>query len=133
MSNYLGVERSNYVKFKGECLEEVREYLKGFSVNLQEKDGMYCMLPSVFSEDGCFGSINDDGDSLDIRAVAGLMEPGQVLVVLSIGAEKLRYLCGKATAWDHRGNCVDIDLYSIYELASQKFMVPVSEITEASY
>lgn len=52
---------------------------------------------------------------------------------MEVGAEKLRYLTGAATAVDHRGRVVEVTLSDVYRKAARAFHVAESEITEATY
>lgn len=141
MANYQGAERTNYVRIREEKLHDVAEYVRMFNIEMHEKDGTYCFTPFGYTDDGCFNAWcayeDDDGREceaeLDWAEVALCMEEGQVLVILSAGHEKLRYISGYAQAWDWRGNCVGLSLNEIYRRASEAFEVPFDSITDCSY
>lgn len=139
MANFTGVERSNYVKFKPEKLEEVREYLEQFDVELSpesDQSEAYCLLASSYSE-GVFSSLgvneNDEEIELELKRVAEQMEEGQVLVVMLAGYEKMRYVVGEAEAWNWKGESVYVSLSDIYKKAAEEFQVDVASITDCSY
>lgn len=141
MANYEGAERTNYVRIRQEKVEWVEKYADSFNIEMFEKDGAYCFTPSEYTDDGCFNTWreyldaegNECEDELDLAKVALCMEEGQVLVILSSGHEKLRYISGWAAAWDWRGNCVSLGLSGIYMLAAEKFDVSVDDISRAEY
>jgi NACalpha-BTF3-like transcription factor len=61
---------------------------------------------------------------------------GQVLVVQTIGSEKLRYLTGYTEAFVRRGDEVKftgLSIEDIYEKAAQEFGVDQAEIASATY
>ena len=141
MANYEGAERTNYVRIREEKLHDVAEYVRMFNIEMHEEDGTYCFLPSAWNDDGCFNTWgefeDDDGneceEELDWTLVALCMEAGQVLVVMSSGHEKLRYITGWAAAWDWRGNYTSLSINGIYERAAEKFGVQTEDISRAEY
>ena len=61
---------------------------------------------------------------------------GEVLVAQEIGAEKLRYLTGHATAFIRRGETIQkvgVSISDIYEEAAETFGVDATKIIEATY
>ena len=136
MANFTGAQRSNYVMFKPEKLEEVREYLEQFSVELSPDSNQpefYCLLPSSQSED-IFSTSNIEEDvQLELGWVAEQMMEGQVLVVMLAGYEKLRYIVGSAEAWNWKGESVCLCLSNIYKKAAEAFQINIDSITDCSY
>jgi len=57
----------------------------------------------------------------------------EVAVLLTAGAEKLRYITGEALAVNYEGKVVDLSLLDIYQKAARAFRVPLSSITHAEY
>ena len=139
MANFTGAQRSNYVMFKPEKLEEVREYLEQFNIELSPDSNqpeLYCLLPSNHCEDVFSTSSVDENDEeieLELGWVAEQMMEGQVLVVMLAGYEKLRYIAGYAEAWNWKGESVYLDLSDIYKKAAETFQVNQDSITECSY
>ena len=137
MANYQGAERTNYVRIREEKLHDVAEYVGMFNIEMHEEDGTYCFLPSAWNDDGCFQSWREDegGNELELdwESVARAMEDGQVLIIMSAGHEKLRYIGGWAEAWDWRGNYTSLSLNDIYKHASEEFGVPTDDISCAEY
>ncbi len=120
MANWYGTSRSNYFKVKdGGAFREWAER-RNLEV-LEDRRGLLGVAPSSMSEDGSWPSYDDD-DDCEIDFQAELIEhlaEGQVAILMTIGAEKLRYLTGfsVALAWDGRRMSVDIaDIYDKVEL-----------------
>lgn len=139
MANFTGAQRSNYVLFKPEKLEEVEEYLGQFDIALSPhltQPEFHCLLASDYS-DGVFSTWstdeNDEDIDLELGWVAEQMMEGQVLVVMLAGYEKLRYIIGSAEAWNWKGESVYLGLSDIYKKAAEAFQVDESTITECSY
>jgi hypothetical protein len=55
-----------------------------------------------------------------------------IAIVMGAGAEKLRFITGYAEAINSKGERVDININSIYDLAKQKFGEG-KEVTPAQY
>jgi hypothetical protein len=135
MANWYGAARSNYFRVKD--AEAFEADMAKYDVELWSKDENPDLLAmSAAGDDG------DDGDwpSYDsetdedfefIDKVWPHLAEGEVLVMKTIGSEKMRYLTGYAVAVNHRGEKVDINLNNIYDLAKQAFKV--DDITEVSY
>ena len=78
----------------------------------------------------------EDEDQVDIdisNELSKHLAEGEIAVLMSSGAEKLRYLTGDAVAVNHKGETVRVQLDDIYAKASKKFGVPKDKITQASY
>lgn len=70
-------------------------------------------------------------DGIDFLSEAyGLLAPGQVLVFMTVGHEKLRYVNGAAVAINEEGKTVSLALDDIYKIAEKAFNTPV---TTAAY
>lgn len=139
MANFIGAQRSNYVMFKPEKLEEVEKYLGQFEIELSPHSNqpeLYCLLASDYSE-GVFSTSsldeNDEDIELEMAWVAEQMMEGQVLVIMLAGHEKLRYIVGGAEAWNWKGEAVYVCLSDIYQKAAEAFQVDAASITDCSY
>ena len=120
MANWYGTSRSNYFKVKDE--EAFREWADSRDLEIfTNLVGQLAVAPSSMSEDGSWPSYDNEMDA-EIDFQAELIEhlaEGQVAILMTIGAEKLRYLTGYsvALAWDGRRMSVDIaDIYDKVEL-----------------
>ena len=75
---------------------------------------------------------NDEDVDFDFGELMVFIEPGEVLVFMEAGAEKLRYLVGYANAYmrDKAGNVLtcSVDIHDIFKIAAEAFSVSKSEI-----
>lgn len=138
MANYFGRARTNYVTVQD--IAGLKKALEPWPISVEEKDGKVVLLDDDPDGSGWptwgFGT---DGEDLELD-VADVIMPfvaeGEVLVLEETGHEKMRYLTGYACAWIRRGEAVDevnLNLSMIYQMAADKFGVPVTDITEATY
>lgn len=122
MANWYGTSRSNYFKVENE--EAFREWAESRDLQVLERpDGLFGITPSSMSEDGSWPSYDYDNDyEIDFQAelIEHLAE-GQVAILMTIGAEKLRYLTGfsVALAWD--GRRISVDIADIYDKVEVEF------------
>ena len=147
MANYYGAWRTNYIRvtdwdrFKA----YVDKYDQGGVVCVTEpdKDGLFCMydvdpdgganMPCwIETEDPDTGEVNEEEINF-FRDIAQMMPEGGVLVVMESGCEKRRYISGSATAFNWKGEHVQIVLDDIYEAAAKEFGVDKKDITKATY
>lgn len=103
----------------------------GFAI-LEPKEGA--------TDDGDFPSFieDEDGNEVDLwDVVVEHLAPDSVLVVQSIGADKLRYLSGNATAFVRRADgtveAARIGIDDIYAKAAEQFSISVECIGVAQY
>ncbi|AOZ11116.1 hypothetical protein BKK80_34725 (plasmid) [Cupriavidus malaysiensis] len=83
--------------------------------------------PTVYFDD-------DDDEELEFdpaELICPYLEDGQVLVLLEVGAERLRYLTGRAEAYASDGRRTVIGLSNIYQAAADAFGIPINEIGAA--
>ena len=122
MANWYGTSRSNYFNVKDEGA--FREWAERRDLEIfTNLVGQLAVAPSSMSEDGSWPSYDDDDDcEIDFQAelIAHLAE-GQVAIIMTIGAEKLRYLTGYsvALAWD--GRRISVDIADIYDKVEVEF------------
>ena len=124
MANWYGTSRSNYFKIEDE--DAFREWAERRNLEIfTNLVGQFAVAPSSMSEDGSWPSYDDD-DDCEIDFQAELIEhlaEGQVAILMTIGAEKLRYLTGfsVALAWD--GRRINVDIADIYDKVEIEFGV----------
>ena len=124
MANWYGTSRSNYFNVKDEGA--FREWAERRDLEvLENPSGLFGVAPSSMSEDGSWPSYDCDEDcEIDFQAelIEHLAE-GQVAIIMTIGAEKLRYLTGYsvALAWD--GRRISVDIADIYDKVETEFGV----------
>ena len=135
MANYYGAARTNYVKVSD--MDGLKEFLKDWPIEIDEHEGK----TAFFSADGdsggwpmCRLDENDEDVDFDFGELMVFIEPGEVLVFMEAGAEKLRYLVGFAYAYmrDKDGNVstCSISIQNIFKKAAEKFGVKESEIDD---
>ena len=135
MANWYGAARSNYVKVKD--IEALKKTLEPWPISVCEENGRVCLLSE---EEVCGGwpDIGYDGNEIEVlfsfeNYVCPHLVEGEILVTKEAGAEKLRYITGRAVAYNCDGDSVVVDLDDIYSVAAEKFDVEFSSITKASY
>lgn len=129
MSNWIGLDRTNYFRVKN--VDAFKAFIAKFDdVKLLEK------APDLFglhAEDGeGWPSYEIDTDELMtpdfVTQVAGHVADDDVVVFVSAGSEKARYASGSATAF-HKGRSVSISIDDIYDKAKQAFGIKPTEAT----
>jgi len=121
MANYIASARSNKFRVKDiAALEaamppEIEVYVESLP------DRRVSLLVNDCDSGGWPGLIYDEAseDRIDWdveTAVAPHLEDGEWCVVKEVGAEKLRYLIGYATAFNNKGEMHTIDLDDIFKL-----------------
>lgn len=138
MANWYGAARSNYVLIKN--LGALVDALDPWPIGIHKKhadDSENSVLVCFLSEEqdsGGWPSLDFNDNEFDPKTcICPHMEPGQVLVMMEIGHEKLRVLTGHAVAYNHEGKFVTVNLNDIYEKAAEAFGVECGSITPATY
>ncbi len=154
MANWTGTARSNYVRVAD--MEGLKKALEPFGAI-----GVYPKNPGAALVNGemvCFVAENDgdgwpsfgyedavgeDGETTEVELeftfeerVVPFLTPGEVLIVMEAGAEKVRYISGYAAAfqWDgQEAKSVYLSLNDIYGRAANEFGVNQETISAASY
>lgn len=132
MANCISLCRSNYVRPKNR--DEFVAFLETFvGTHIFEKDGRV----GFHSEDGEVPQRDSEGDDRTLidcsEEIGAMLEDDEVMVVMEIGNEKLRYLFGYAWAIHSSGRSINVSIDEIYELASLDFQVDIKSITKCSY
>jgi len=146
MANWYGTARSNYVRLKDP--EAVKTLLAEFAteVSLQESStapGLFVFLVNGMSDSGGWPGVyprTEDGepdhDADPIRfddLIAGHLVDGEVLILMEAGAEKLRYVTGRAHALrvkNGKRQDLVVSMEDIYALVDRRWKV---KPTEAAY
>ena len=137
MASYEATARSNYVKIKD--MDGLRKALEPFDIAIWEQDGLVGFGQSEMSEGGwpySLDELDENGDEVMFDPcvqICPFMEEGQVLIMMEVGHEKLRYVSGYATAYNSAGDSIQVGLFDIYDLAATRFGVPLATITHAEY
>ena len=96
---------------------------------------MFAVHPGEHRDDGSWPSYEyEEHEEIHfvIQPSAHLAE-GQIAVLMTAGAENLRYVTGDAVAVNPQGQVVSISLNDIYLKAARRFRVSRSSITIAEY
>ena len=137
MSDFTGAERTNYVTIAD--MEGLLAFLDGSGIELVEQEGKHALLPPDMSGDGCFptGWGDDDDFEFEMRQVMKYVAVNEVLVIVSAGHERLRYVSGYASAYVRRADDtierISLSLTQIYAEASKKFGINYADISPAEY
>jgi hypothetical protein len=127
MANWIGSARTNYFRVKD--VEAFKTWAAAASLVVFERDGRH----GVHSEDeyGGWPEIVFDDVSTDAHRafdiaheLAQHVADGEIVVCVEAGAEKLRYITGKAIAFRASTDgpeTIAITLDDIYDLAAQKW------------
>ena len=141
MANYYATARSNYFAVKDEAsfqqwAESTGLKILNSSHSHQNTDGIrrFAITPDSGDENGWpshrENETTEEYEDLDLYdELAPHLKDGEVAVLMEIGNEKLRYLCGFATAVNSAGQTVSMSLDGIYDLAKNLG----SNITRAEY
>ena len=132
MANYYASARSNYFKVKD--AGAFKEWVGSIpDLGVWEKDGMFAIYDN--GGDSCGWPswiVNDEGEDVEIDLAGELAQhptEDSIAVLIEVGAEKLRYLCGYAVAVNHKGECEDLNLNRIYDLALERWGIAPTEAT----
>jgi hypothetical protein len=133
MANWYGTARTNYVRFKDEAAyEAAKELVESCGNTWHRGEQRLVAMISGDDDSGGFNFSRYDEDAekdVDIawEDVAKHLDDDQVLVCMEVGAEKLRYVSGHTSAWNNKGESVELSLRNIYKLAFEKFGVAPTE------
>lgn len=132
MANWYGTSRSNYVRVKD--VEQAVAALEPFSNEVHrhptETDAI---MISGNDDDGSFNNVATDEDGADFELDWGAwardhLKQGQILVLISVGAEKLRYVSGWAEAYNDKGDYVCVNLLrALDEEIAKAFSAPYAD------
>ena len=147
MANWYGTARTNYVRVADE--EGLKKSIAPFGMETsRDSEGRIAFFgndpdsgdfPSMAYQEPGEGETEETEVEFDwADRVVGFLVPGEVLVVQTVGAEKLRYVTGYAQAYQlsldgQEVHDVDLNIDLIYELAAKKFGVDQQSITIASF
>lgn len=131
MANYYSTCRTNY--FHVNDMEKFEAWLndlawEGFEL-CKEKDGTVCIL----CDNGWPQYKGEDYDEeIDfVQEIKKFLPEKEVVVFVEAGAEKHRYVVGRAVAVMKGRKPVVIDIWDIYNVAKKRF--GVEKISEAAY
>lgn len=118
------MSRTNYFNVKDD--EKFETFLNKFDVEYDNTVDGYVM----FSDEGNWPSsiYNEETNEYDdydrfFDDVAEHLEDDEVVIVMTSGHEKMRYITGNAFAINSKGETFSIDINTIYEMVSNKWNV----------
>lgn len=140
MANWYGASRTNY--FHCDDRAALETAIEPF--DLQIMPGSYetllMLAPSELSEGGWpIFAITEDDVEIEFsfeKIVMPHVKEGEVVITMSAGAEKLRYVTGQAQAFIRKGEEVRscaLSLNDIYAKAAARFETPLADITACEY
>jgi hypothetical protein len=135
MANYYASCRSNYFAVKSE--EAFREWADTVpDIEIHFNSEKFCLLGNNADGAGwpsyrCSEDSEDEDFDLEQELSEHLAE-GEVAVLMEVGAEKLRYLVGYATAVSWTGEVGRISIDDVYAKAAGAF-VGCNPISDCSY
>lgn len=137
MANWTGKARTNYILVKDVEALKARADEIGINVQVHQESPQFVSFTPDFGDGGDFEHSFTNDDDVEVEwtwsELSEHFAEGQVLIVMTAGGERTRYLTGfaLAVAWD--GRVTSIDLNDIYLKASQTFGVEKDRIAPAQY
>jgi hypothetical protein len=136
MAVWYGTSRSNYFRVKDEAA--FREWAMSLNIGIFQNDqdaAMFALHPGEHRNDGSWPNYNyEEREEIHfINQLSAHLATGQIAVLMTAGAENMRYVTGDAVAVNPQGQVVSISLNDIYLKAARRFRVPQSSITLAEY
>ena len=137
MANWTGKARTNYILVKDvEALKGKADEI-GIKVHVHTENPNFVTFEPDQGDGGDFEHSYTDENDDEVQWTWGELSEhfaeGQVLIVMTVGGERTRYLTGfaLAVAWD--GRVTSINLNDIYLKAAQTFGVEKESIAPAQY
>lgn len=138
MANFYGTSRSNYVFVKD--ADAAIASLADFDINVHRHPNHdNAIMLSGNDDDGTFSTstLDDDGDEIYLDFSEWAQEhlvDGQTLILVSAGAEKLRYVSAWAEAYTWRGERVDVNLMeSLYQELEKQTGISAGKVADPTY
>jgi hypothetical protein len=136
MANWCGRSRSNYFRVKDEAaFRQWAANLNIYLIDEHAKQSLFAVHLGDSTDDGSWPSCDPEtGEEIDfVDQLSKHLVKGQIAVLMTAGAENLRYVTGDAVAVNAQGRVIVLSLSAIYSLAARYFRVPESTITRAEY
>ena len=138
MADFLATSRSNYVIVKN--VDAAIKSLKPYDIPIRHhpKNKNAIMLAGCHAN-GTFNSsyVDESGDEiyLDLAEWASTnLADNQVLVLVSAGAEKLRYISAWAEAYTWKGEVITVDLLdTLFSKICENLDIDAIEVADPSY
>ena len=138
MANWNGKARTNYVRVKDydALLKAVEDLPVEVEPHYKAVNFVTFNAPDNDTGDFYMQYVDDDGEEHHwswVEDIVPHLAEGQVLILMVIGSEKLRYMTGyaEAYAWDGRRTQINID--EIYSRAAAEFGVKQVDTARCTY
>lgn len=117
MANYNCTSRTNYFRVKDEAA--FKAWADSSSLTVIKQGELVGLLPGDYTDDGSFPTYDGENDEeIDfMHELSKHLAPGQVAIRVEAGAEKSRYVVGRADAINANGEEVGVSIEEIYEKA----------------
>ena len=135
MADFYATSRSNYVLVKD--VKAAIESLKNYDIPIhRHPTNSNAIMLAGCDGDGTFNFSYTDGDDVHLNLTEWCKEnlvEGQVLVLVSAGAEKLRYVFAWAEAYTWKGEVVTVDLLDVLFSKIYEKLGTSVEVADPSY
>ena len=138
MADFLATSRSNYVLVKD--VQAAIDSLKHYDIPIhRHPTNKNAIMLAGGDDSGTFNLsyVDESGDEiyLDLAEWASShLQQGQVLVLVSAGAEKLRYISAWAEAYTWKGEVITVNLIeTLFKKIYEKLDIDAIEVADPSY
>ena len=138
MANFYATSRSNFVIVKD--VDAAIASLKPYDIPIhRHPTNKNAIMLAGCEDDGTFSSfyVDESGEDvyLDLAEWAAThLADNQVLVLVSAGAEKLRYVSAWAEAYTWKGEVITVDLIeTLFKKIYEKLDIDAIEVADPSY
>ena len=138
MANFYATSRSNFVLVKD--VQAAIDSLKHYDIPIhRHPTNKNAIMLAGCEDNGTFSSSYVDDNNEDVYLdlaewSATHLQQGQVLVLVSAGAEKLRYISAWAEAYTWKGEVITVDLIeTLFSRLQSDLGIAPSEVADPSY
>ena len=138
MADFYATSRSNFVIVKD--VQDAIESLKPYDIPIhRHPTNKNAIMLAGCNSNGTFSSsyMDDNNEDVYLNLVKWCkthLQQGQVLVLVSAGAEKLRYVSAWAEAYTWKGEVVTVDLLdTLFSKIYEKLDIDAIEVADPSY
>lgn len=138
MANFYATSRSNFVLVKD--VQAAIDSLKHYDIPIhRHPTNKNAIMLAGGDDSGTFNSSYVDEESNDIYLdlaewASSHLQQGQVLILVSAGAEKLRYVSAWAEAYTWKGEVITVDLIeTLFSTLQSELGIAPSEVADPSY
>lgn len=136
MADFIGQSRTNYFKVKPDKLEAFTARMQELGITVVTRDEATVIYAYEYITNlHRFSEAEEDYEDVDIVGeLEEYVEPGQIIVMMGAGAEKIRYIDGFATAYNTTTKeTLTVRLDDIYKLLEDKWGIPQGQVNLCEY